>query len=86
MVGLVIVDGTRLYATYGLEELHSFAFQIELRRTWFRPHETLPFYQIPSTKMLLLALKEGATLVSLPTTVAETQRRHLLEGGTAIAD
>ena len=53
-----------------LEELHSFAKKIGLKRAWFQDHHCVPHYDLRPSKRTL-AIKEGA----ISTNTVEIMRR-----------
>ena len=46
-----------------LEELHAFATKIQLRRSWFQPHDRWPHYDL-TAKRRIVAVQQGAVEVT----------------------
>jgi hypothetical protein len=45
-----------------LEELHTFAGKLQMRRSWFQPHDRLPHYDLTPNRRAM-AVKAGAVEV-----------------------
>lgn len=57
-----------------LDELHTFAGQIGMRRSWFQNHRLVPHYDLTATRRRL-AVRMGAT----ETTAREVVKRAMTE-------
>jgi hypothetical protein len=59
----VYTDGTHLVADT-LDELHSFAYVMGLKRIWFQDHISHPHYDLTTARAKMRALGRGAVKVS----------------------
>ncbi len=59
---MILTDGLHLVSDTSLEELHSFAQSIGLKREWYQDHRH-PHYDIMATWRLNRALAAGAVKV-----------------------
>ena len=48
----------------GVDELHSFALKIGLKREWLQDHPRHPHYDLTTTRMIKRAVENGAHLKS----------------------
>ena len=62
-----------------LEELHAFATKIQLRRSWFQPHDRWPHYDL-TTKRRIVAVQQGAVEVTAREFVKHQRRREVADG------
>lgn len=60
---MILTDGVHLMSD-SLDELHSFAGKIGLKRKWFQNHERHPHYDLTSNRIVQKALKNGANIVN----------------------
>ena len=58
-----------------LDELHAFATKIQLRRSWFQPHDRWPHYDL-TAKRRIVAIEKGAVEI----TAREFIKRFLNSG------
>jgi len=65
---MIYTDGVHLVTTGSIEDLHSFAAGIGLKREWFQEHRH-PHYDILSRKIRSNALRNGAILIDKKTLV-----------------
>lgn len=68
-----------LFTDGALEDLHTFALQIGLRRAWFQAHERLPHYDLTPPRRKL-ALAAGAVEADRRTVVDVIRARRTLHG------
>lgn len=60
----ILVDRIgHLISTTSLDELHTFALRMGLRRSWFQEHPTHPHYDCTTPRAINRAIAYGATLV-----------------------
>ena len=60
---MIYTDGTHLITDGPIDELHKFAKEIGLKRTWFQDHPRHPHYDIFGMKVRK-AITNGAKFVS----------------------
>lgn len=60
---MIYTDGTHLISDSDISELHTFAEEIGLKRTWFQDHPKHPHYDIWGRKVRR-AIANGAKFVS----------------------
>jgi len=61
---VILTDGVHLVSDTSLEELHSFAQNMGLKRHWFQVHRSHPHYDLTTTRASERALMYGATKVT----------------------
>lgn len=61
---MVYTDGTHLVADT-LDELHTFAQRMRLKRAWFQNHKRHPHYDLTTRRAVNRAIGRGAISVSV---------------------
>ena len=61
---MILTDGTHLISDKSMEELHTFAYNLGLKRSWFQNHHFHPHYDLTTHRMANKAILHGAILVS----------------------
>ena len=62
VANMIMTDGTHLVSSESLDELHTFARTIGLRRGWFQDHR-IPHYDLFGWRMLQKAMEAGAQML-----------------------
>lgn len=77
---MILTDGVHLISNYSIEELHSFAEDMGLKREWFQEKRIL-HYDLTTTRAKNRAIEMGAILVSSREIVSEGIRRFPIKLG-----
>jgi len=73
---MIMTDGTHLVSSESLDELHTFARTIGLRRGWFQNHR-IPHYDLFGWRMLQKAMEAGAQMLPARDLVSFAYRKPL---------